>query len=150
VEVVVMSEDAVKKYECVEPHVVISIRSPDGEAVELPENPARKGVLRLAFHDVDGPGEEDIASRWLRRAGIAPIPMSRDQAEEVREFVRQNDDVGVVICNCEAGISRSAGVAAALAKTYNGDDGRYFVQYHPNRHAYRMVLDAMQGGSIGP
>lgn len=144
-----MSEDTVKKYECDVPHIVISIRSPDGEIATLPENEKRKGVLRLAFHDVDEDGD-DIASRWLRRAGIAPELMSKGQADEIREFVRENDDVEVVICNCEAGISRSAGVAAALAKTYNGDDGRYFKQYHPNMHVYRSVLNAMQGGAVGP
>jgi len=48
-----------------------------------------------------------------------------------------------IICQCPAGLSRSAGMAAALAKYFNGDDTRYFKEYLPNMRVYRMVLNAL-------
>ena len=40
------------------------------------------------------------------------------------------------------GISRSAGVAGALAKCINGYDFEIFNKYIPNRRVYRLVMNA--------
>jgi hypothetical protein len=59
-------------------------------------------------------------------------------------------DTGLVICQCRAGISRSAGVGAALAKYYNLDVEEYFTTsgYVPNLLVFRTLLEAF-GIEIG-
>lgn len=46
------------------------------------------------------------------------------------------------IVHCEAGQSRSAGVAAALSKWINGEDWDYFLnpKYTPNSYCYQTIL----------
>lgn len=50
---------------------------------------------------------------------------------------------GLCICQCEAGISRSAGVSAALASVYQGYEAEQSIfkdrRYLPNRLVYRTV-----------
>jgi hypothetical protein len=49
--------------------------------------------------------------------------------------------------HCGAGVSRSAGVAAALGKWLNNDDGFIFnnFSYCPNFTCYRLVLNEALG-----
>ena len=49
----------------------------------------------------------------------------------------------MVICQCDAGISRSSGMAAAIAKAFNGEDNWLFEHYIPNRTVYRKVLEKL-------
>ena len=73
--------------------------------------------------------------------------MSYDQAAEVLYFVANNIPFAKnIIVHCEAGISRSAGVAAALSKILNGNDDYFFDYFHnryvPNMTCYRRILEA--------
>ena len=43
--------------------------------------------------------------------------------------------------NCEAGISRSAGIAAALSKIIDKVDTIFFKNFIPNRHIYRTIME---------
>jgi predicted protein tyrosine phosphatase len=44
--------------------------------------------------------------------------------------------------HCDAGVSRSPAVAAALARVLKGDDAEYFAgRYRPNTRVYRMLLE---------
>jgi predicted protein tyrosine phosphatase len=109
------------------PYIHVSITDIDAPKVELPENPHRIAVLRLEFHDTD----------------TASVGISGAQAEEIVAFVKEHQkDVGLIVCNCEAGLSRSAGMAAALAKWLTGDDTPFFTHFIPNRLVYRRVLEA--------
>lgn len=54
---------------------------------------------------------------------------------------RYKDKINLIICQCEAGISRSAGVAGALSKVLNKDDSKIFEDYCPNMLVYRTVLE---------
>lgn len=58
-----------------------------------------------------------------------------------------------IIVHCEAGVSRSAGVAAALLK-YAGEDQNQILKnpkYRSNMTCYRMVLNCLHesGGGLG-
>ena len=73
-------------------------------------------------------------------------PIQKEDAEKIAAFVMINKHNGRrFIVQCDAGISRSAGVAAALMKYFNGDDSPIFdnPQYCPNMRCYRMVLEAL-------
>lgn len=89
--------------------------------------------LHFEDFDVDLPG-------W----SIQPIQKS--DAKAIVDFVMANKHNGKhFIVQCDAGVSRSAGVAAALMKYFNGDDSPIFdnSQYCPNMRCYRMVLEAL-------
>jgi protein-tyrosine phosphatase len=69
-------------------------------------------------------------------------------ARFIKEALERCNPQGIIV-HCEAGQSRSAAIAAALAMHYNGDDrefwgaqmyGRVFT---PNAHVYRVMSDTM-------
>lgn len=46
-----------------------------------------------------------------------------------------------MVLHCDAGMSRSPGVAAALSKVLVGDDSQFFKRYRPNMRVYRTLLE---------
>lgn len=73
-------------------------------------------------------------------------PIQKEDAEKIAAFAMINKHNGRhFIVQCDAGVSCSAGVAAALMKYFNGDDAPIFdnPQYCPNMRCYRMVLEAL-------
>lgn len=87
-------------------------------------------ILYLKFHDV----EEDAH-------GYKTI--SKNDANAIANFVLQNKDKNFII-SCEAGISRSSGVAGAISKFINDDDTLFFkYPFLPNMRCYRYVYAAL-------
>ena len=86
------------------------------------------GVLRLWFDDVES-GQDCIQN---------------EDAEKIKRFVEAHKEDQIII-HCDAGISRSAGIAAALMKYYNGDDSSIFdnPRYCPNMLCYRTMLNVL-------
>jgi len=121
----------------IERYAVISITSPYNEFPML--QPGYIDVLRLKFLDMDLNDDYYSRSKW---EGYNPI--SREDAGKIIDFSEINiDRVNLFIVNCNAGISRSSGIAAALSKIYNGDDSWVFKdrRYYPNMRVYRYILD---------
>lgn len=76
------------------------------------------------------------------------VPMSEQQAKDIISFVKLYfGRVDYFIVQCEAGQSRSAGVAAALSRWIEGDDWQYFLdpKYTPNSYCYQMIMEAIYG-----
>lgn len=73
--------------------------------------------------------------------------MSEDDATLLAKYVlmeHKNNPQAHLVVNCEGGVSRSAGVAAAVSKYFNGKDDYYFnSRFVPNMRCYRLVLDAL-------
>lgn len=91
------------------PHIWISITGVNRPPAKLDKNPDMFGVLRLTFDDVENPAESHA--------------FEQSQAKEIMDFVRSHQDKVEVICiHCEAGMCRSAGVAAALSIWLNGKE----------------------------
>ena len=117
-------------------HLVISISSDEGAAC-VPSLYSCKGVLRLVFEDIDEHfGEKDNL-------------FTRKQAREILDFVDEHiekDSIELIVVHCHAGISRSAGTAAALAYILNKDDYD-IVKAKPcfNRFVYRTILNEYFG-----
>ena len=111
------------------PHVHISITDPGSEPVVFH---CGKPVLPLEFHDL---GPECPAQ-------LADKLMTTTQAKKIAKFLFTKKPEAIIV-NCEAGISRSAGVAAALAKFFHDDDKEIFKKAIPNTYVYRLTLDAM-------
>jgi predicted protein tyrosine phosphatase len=90
-----------------------------------------KGLITLFFDDVE-------------RDENKYFSISKDQAVQIVNFVNKFwNNVELMIIHCEAGISRSSGVAAAILKYKTRDDNFIFgnKSYVPNMKCYRMVLD---------
>ena len=90
-------------------------------------------VLSLRFNDVES---------------NEPNHMMRADAEAIIAFVNKYiNDVSQIIVHCGAGVSRSAGVAAALMLIINNDDSPIFdnPKFCPNRCCYRTTLNAFFG-----
>jgi protein-tyrosine phosphatase len=90
--------------------------------------------IRLAFHDLDRLDPSMTARLMTEVEARAVVEMLRCALEETAPQR--------VMVHCEAGISRSAGVAAALSRAVNGDDADFFARRLPNRLCYRLVLEA--------
>ncbi len=136
VNVLVMSRNEAERYSHrthFEETAVISISTPD-ERYDLNIYASIynriKRILRLQFDDVD-------------RGSLA---MTEEDAAAIAEFVEENKDRTIIV-HCDAGITRSAGIAAAIMKHYNGDDSPIFNSrlYCPNMLCYRMVLEQFEG-----
>lgn len=55
-----------------------------------------------------------------------------------------------IILHCDAGVSRSPGVAAALSKSLLGDDAEFFRRYRPNMRVYRTLLNRLHEQAANP
>ena len=119
------------------PYIVISICCPHNDFPELGEDDKRLGLLQLKFVD-----EDNIES--AKQIGQEHLLMTEDQAKAILTFVSKYwQIIQTIVCQCDAGISRSSGIAAALNKIMNGDDSWVFnsIEYVPNMFVYRMILN---------
>lgn len=120
-----------------ETSVIISIASCNMEHADIVpcELNGIKDVLFLNFNDTDC---KDLTSGCI----------NDEDAENIKEFVQkyeEDDSVDLMIVHCEAGVSRSAGVAAAIMKYLWNDDSAIFddSKYHPNMLCYITVLNTL-------
>ena len=91
----------------------------------------RQGLLQLAFADTADPDRDDSFTASL--------------ATELLDFVDEIwDRVEVLLIHCEAGMSRSPGVAAALSRIYYGDDGPWGEYDFWNSLVYQLLVDGHQ------
>lgn len=114
------------------PHVVVSITTSPFDEARIPSSPHCLGILRLAFFDSDLPAEEDGPDGLF----------SRDDARQIWRFVLPlREKLNCIVLHCNAGVSRSPGVAAALSNVLCGDDQAFFERYRPNQRVYLLLLD---------
>ena len=116
-----------------EDFILISVTSPGEHFIKIPDNRYCKGILQLKFYDIERPV-------------IGYSHFTTDHAKQIKEFVLKNKKVNVIICQCEVGVSRSAGIAAALSKFYHLDEEEIFKngEYIPNILVYKKLLKAFQ------
>jgi predicted protein tyrosine phosphatase len=132
----VKSIDEISIFKTDKKHILISIKSPDSHWANLPVLKSRIKTLYVSFHDFDG----DRYPKMIKNPKI--VLFKKEQAKKILEFVNANiNKVDLIVCQCEAGISRSAGVAGALSKIYNNDDTLFFKKYIPNKYVYNMLLN---------
>ena len=125
----VLNRERVAQYRVDVKHIVISFRDPELEKAELPETNLRVGELYLAFHDLD------------EKCGDYKL-FTKDDAKEIWKFINKHlSEIEMIIVNCEAGISRSSAVAAAISKILNGNDDDFFKYFIPNRLVYRKMME---------
>ena len=125
-----------------EPTVMISISDPHMQYAAAPFSSEENRVLQilsLCFADADQPGP-DIYGYDAKVEDL----MRDEDAAKVAELLRTYPDTDVIV-HCDAGISRSAGIAAAILKHTTGDDSSIFENglYDPNLWCYHKTLKAL-------
>ena len=134
-------------YYCSNPHnekaVIISISTPYLNYEIGPYTNAENGVqdiLKLSFFDADEPDSLDVNNVVSADSDL----MSDEDAAKIADFVEDNIQ-HLIIVHCDAGISRSSAIAAAILLHYTGDDSAIFDNeraYSPNMWVYFKVLKA--------
>ena len=94
-------------------------------------------LLQLSFYDLDR-----LPDPWTHGVDNTIVLFNEDHASKIWDFVDSVwDRVEILLIHCLAGVSRSAAVAAAIAKVKYDDDSLYFKQYCPNALVYRTMLN---------
>ena len=146
-----LSREKAEAYVGKEPYGVISITDPDGPEAKLQEDPNRLAVLRLAFHDctqtpeefeallrqAEPPADLEAPRKWV-------LPTEEHAREIVRFFREVQPRIQKLVIHCEAGISRSAGVGAALAHCLGQTDVHFYDHGIPNHRVRRLVIEAWE------
>lgn len=120
------------------PHAWISISTPGDEFPYIPNRkPWDLGIKRISFYNTD------------LTENIGPDIFV---AREIYAFVFWLKlGIKELYIHCDDGVSRSAGVAAALSKIYNGTDEEFFRSpYDPDRLIYRLILEVHDKQGQGP
>lgn len=117
--------------------VIISIRTPGDEKAKFDSNNKTiKDILYLEFYDISYNSLEIFRGY---------TPMTDNDAIQIRDFVlKWKDKVDTLWIHCDAGISRSAGVAAGILEALGEDSSPIFDSnmYFPNLLCYRKTLNA--------
>jgi len=120
----------------VQTDALISIKEPIIDDVLLHPDWAPNQLLRLSFYDVDAAKDQDL----IESGAIAMTP---EHADQIVNFIKNLDpEVNTIHVACLAGISRSAGVAQALAEYFNLEQFNYDYPLY-NKHVYRLLSDAL-------
>ena len=115
------------------PYIVVSVSNPDASEVVLIDSPLCRAVLRLRFHDRNRPSPNHPDK----------VLMTEADAHAILAFVEQYlPFVETIVCQCDAGLSRSAGLAAALSRILQNDDRYFFQRFAPNEWVYQKLLEA--------
>jgi predicted protein tyrosine phosphatase len=134
-----------------EPHIIISILSPGApEDAKLPITESTMGVLRLRFHDIDTEDKSEDFREYIRLSGISEHELFCDpHAQQIVDFAlkhKRDSALRAVLVHCEAGVSRSPAVAAAVAQgVFNQDPSPILNEYRGhNRRVFVTTLRAAE------
>lgn len=97
-------------------------------------------VLHVQADDTDA----RVSAGYGGRGGL----MTSRAAREIAQFAtKHHDHVDMIVVHCDGGVSRTAGVAAALMRWFEGDEYAVFRSRvrRPNMWCYNLVLDALRG-----
>jgi len=129
---------------------LISVTDKDCDFVALKNKPDY--LLKMRFDDVSDAIFEDLLGRKPTETEILQLTedyymFNDEQAAEIADFVKAiASRAELLICQCEYGQSRSAGIAAAVKQFLYGDGIEIFAdeRYFPNKLVYRKVLAALK------
>jgi len=152
------------------PHAIISIGDPPpkggaiGSRATFADNPNRVDTLWMRFYDLDMSFIDQYSIlHTLKDSTFFNMETAEDarifqeeyghglfteeHAAQILDFLDAvKDEVNAIVCNCEAGVSRSSAVAAAILRITTGSDEKIFndPRYIPNRFIYRTILNVWE------
>ena len=112
---------------------IISFSDTEEDYIDFPEG---TDVLKVAFYDVR---PHTVSKDHYDKI----LPQAKDIAEYVYKKMKENKDI---ICQCDYGVSRSAGLAAAIMEAYAGKGIDVFADYRytPNQFVYNKVVKELK------
>lgn len=118
--------------------IIISIRDPNKVKPEFNiNNSSIKDILYLSFYDIS----EETKSIFGGFESMSPI-----DAILIRDFVlKWQDEIDTIWIQCEMGMSRSVGIAAAIMEYFDMDSKEILEgnQYYPNRLCYDLTKNEL-------
>ena len=144
-----VSRQDIERFEPPEPCLIISVVDPLYPEAAIEPNQRVVGIHRVnPFHDIDNLPDGEVS------VGIAPghtrpkpeqyVLFDRERAKKIAEFVYSSPKVRLIVAHCEAGISRSAGIAAALQDHFYMDQHPGAFQTGiPNKLVYRLLFEEL-------
>ena len=125
-------ERKLEHHEIADNTAIVSFADTNDDFIEFPKE---INVLKIVFYDIRPSSipEEHYAKM---------LP----EAEEIAKFVDTNlKNKKNIICQCDYGVSRSAGLAAAIMEHYKHEGIKVFADYHytPNQFVFNKVLHAL-------
>jgi predicted protein tyrosine phosphatase len=132
-QIVVLSAVEAEDFECEDRWACISIATTEDTFIRIRKR-RRRALLQIAFADCC----ESLPGLIL---------FDTDHAHDILDFVTQYwKRIDTLMVHCEAGISRSAAVAAAIARLKLRDESEFFEEpYIPNHFIYRTLLEVADG-----
>ena len=111
-------------------YVVISIQDThtDGFGIQFIKSKTCEDVLTLYFDDID---------RVVEDAKL----FSKEQAEQIIEFINKNKEVETLLVHCYGGESRSRAVGAFALEMLGLSSKKLFEEGHPNIHVYNTLKE---------
>ncbi|MBR1454837.1 MAG: dual specificity protein phosphatase family protein [Lachnospiraceae bacterium] len=91
------------------------------------------GVFKIKFDDEE----------------VEHLGITAEQANDIWKFIQEhldkNEHIDTIVCSCDGGVSRSAGLAAAILMKFKGDDTEIWsdAEFAPNKLVYKRMCDAM-------
>jgi predicted protein tyrosine phosphatase len=138
----VLNRDSVKNFATLDKHILIQIYCHDDYAESTLPLTSRLDILQLQFDDWNEDAKNKIEAYYTKsQKAKEMIFFSDEHAKKIIEFVKKYlNKIELIVVQCDAGISRSAAVAAALSKCLNNDDEYFFKHYLPNSLVYKTIL----------
>jgi len=129
-------------YKPSEPWACISVVTKHGDWPEFVfQQPSH--LLQMNFADLDMTMQELQKAYEGQMTDERGTPFfNNEMAKQILDFYLEvQGKVDLLLVHCEAGWSRSPGIAAALSKVFLGDDMYFFQKYAPNRFVYRLIMN---------
>lgn len=111
---------------------IVSFADDEDDFLDFPED---SNVLKIVFYDIR-------PSSTIKEHYDRLLPEAKDIAKFVNQKILEGKDI---ICQCDYGISRSAGLAAAILERYahRGIDVFANYKYTPNQFVYNKVYQEL-------
>lgn len=150
--ILIRSRKAIEKMACqpfAEKTAIISVTDWNCEFAKLKNTPAY--LLQIDFDDVDNDifldelGRKPTEAERIRLENKYHM-LSNEQAKQIADFyIAIENEVNVVIFQCEHGQSRSAAIAAAIMEHRSKKGIEVFSNdnYYPNKVVFRKVFNAL-------
>lgn len=133
--VLILSANLAEKYLGDTPYILISIHNPSDKPIKLNYDQNCVSTLVLSFADA-----ENGSFGGAKFENV----FTDDQANQIADFIiKYINQIKLLVVNCQAGMSRSAGAGAAISKVINGEDQLFFDYYRPNSTVRSKVYRAL-------
>lgn len=122
----------IEKKELTSNSAIVSFADEEDDFLDFPKD---NDVLKIVFYDIR-------PSSTIKEHYDRLLPEAKDIAKFVNQKILEGKDI---ICQCDYGISRSAGLAAAILERYahRGIDVFANYKYTPNQFVYNKVYQEL-------